>query len=185
MKFNKSILLSLCLVLIMIIGIVESFDYKDKELESEAGLQGMYDRWRSHHKVEAKSPERFNVFKSNVQFVHEGNKQNRPYKLHLNKFADLTQHEFTNTYGNSKIGHLSALRGMPPPNDNFIYANATNIPKEIDWRNHNAVTSVKNQQGCGIKLKLDFFLAMIKVTCQLLENLEVVGLLRQWLVWKA
>lgn len=147
MEINKFLLLSFSLVLIL--GVVDSFDYHEKELESEEGLQGMYDRWRSHHEVEEKSPERFNVFKSNVQHVHETNKLNRPYKLKLNVFADMTNQEFVNTYANSQIDHIDALMGSPMTNLTFIYQDAKNIPKKIDWRTRNAVTPAKRQGKCG------------------------------------
>ncbi|KAI7743793.1 hypothetical protein M8C21_004838, partial [Ambrosia artemisiifolia] len=41
--------------------VVESFKYHEKELESEAGLEGVYDRWRSHYNVKHRSQERFNI----------------------------------------------------------------------------------------------------------------------------
>ncbi|GKD77737.1 putative peptidase C1A [Tanacetum coccineum] len=129
--------------------VAKSFDYHEKELESEEGLQGMYDRWRIHHKVGQQSPDRFNVFKTNVKHVHNTNKMNKPYKLKLNKFADLTNRERINMYSDSKIGHNYALMGPRKRNLTFIYADATNIPPKMDWRLHNAVTPVKNQGQCG------------------------------------
>ncbi|GJT36438.1 putative peptidase C1A [Tanacetum coccineum] len=147
MNINKFLLLPISLVLIL--GVVESFEYHEKELESEEGLQGMYDRWRSHHKVEQKSPERFNVFKTNVQHVHNTNKMNKPYKLGLNMFADLTNQERISMYSDSKIGHKYALMGPRKPNLSFTYENATNIPPKMDWRCHNAVTPPKSQGQCG------------------------------------
>nr|XP_043636727.1 cysteine protease Amb a 11.0101-like [Erigeron canadensis] len=149
MEINKYILFSLSIVLIFGNNIVESFDYLEKELETEEGLQGMYDRWRSHHKVQQKSPERFNVFKYNVQRVHASNKQNKPYKLELNKFADLTAHEIQSKY-TDKVGHYLALQGsMKKKNVTFTYKDAKNLPPRIDWREHNAVTPIKNQGQCG------------------------------------
>ncbi|PWA41979.1 peptidase C1A, Cysteine peptidase, asparagine active site protein [Artemisia annua] len=147
MKINKFLLLSLSLAFIL--GVAKSFDYHEKEVESEEGLQGMYDRWRSHHKVEHKSQERFNVFKTNVQHVHTTNKMNKPYKLKLNIFADLTNQERISKYSDSKIGHNYALKGPRKTNLRFIYENATDIPPRMDWRCHNAVTPVKNQGQCG------------------------------------
>nr|XP_043637817.1 vignain-like [Erigeron canadensis] len=148
MEINKFLLLSLLLALIL--GVAESFDYHEKELESEEGLKGMYDRWRSHHKVQQKSQERFNVFKYNVQHVHKTNKMNMPYKLELNKFADLTAHEMKIKYADSKIGHFMALQGPMKNNlTSFKYKDATNLPPKIDWRERNVVTPVKSQGQCG------------------------------------
>ena len=73
MEIKKFILLSISMV--MILGIVESFDYHEKELESEEGLKRMYDRWRTHHKVEQKNDDRFNVFKYNVRHVLKHDEQ--------------------------------------------------------------------------------------------------------------
>ncbi|KAM0035175.1 putative actinidain [Helianthus debilis subsp. tardiflorus] len=142
----------ICLALIL--GVVESFTYHEKELESEAGLEAMYDRWRAQHNVKEKSEERFNVFKYNLQHVHKTNKMDRPYKLQLNEFATMTNHEFVQTYGSSKIGHKMAL--SPPRKlkgayacPDFQYANATDLPKSIDWRLRGAVAPIKAQGPCG------------------------------------
>ncbi|KAK9048946.1 hypothetical protein SSX86_032087 [Deinandra increscens subsp. villosa] len=153
----KKLVLSFSLCLVLISSVVESFEYHEKELETEEGLQGMYDRWRAHHKVTEKSPERFNVFKYNTEYVHNANKMNRQYKLELNAYAGMTHHEFSQTYGSSKIGHYTALSGLRKlrwaggyqPGAGYSYQNATDIPKSIDWREKNAVTPVKNQGACG------------------------------------
>ncbi|XP_076918994.1 cysteine protease Amb a 11.0101-like [Bidens hawaiensis] len=150
MEISKSIILLLSLVLIL--GVVDSFDYHEKELESEEGLQGMYDRWRDHHKVTEKSHERFNVFKYNVHNIHKINKQNLPYKVEPNQFATLTLHEWSNIYANSKSEHFKALRGtLKPDNLTGTYSeiDINSLPRRIDWREHNAVVPVKSQGQCG------------------------------------
>ncbi|GKA30854.1 peptidase C1A [Tanacetum coccineum] len=135
--------------LVLILGLVESFDFHEKELESEESLLRMYDRWRGHHQVEQRSQERFNVFKYNARHVHQVNKMNKPYKLELNHFANMTSHEFTSTYS-SKVSHFRALKGDDEgTKQNIIYANVTDLPIRIDWRTKNAVTPAKNQLGCG------------------------------------
>ncbi|KAK9073558.1 hypothetical protein SSX86_007882 [Deinandra increscens subsp. villosa] len=150
--------------LVFILGVVESFHYHEKELETEEGFRGMYDRWRDHHDIDFTNPERFNVFRYNVKRIHESNKMDKPYKLKVNEFADLTNLEFVNTYANSKISHFQALKGPPPaepaapeafpgvwvdPFKDYIYENVTDVPPAVDWREKKAVTDVKGQGGCG------------------------------------
>ncbi|XP_076921228.1 cysteine protease Amb a 11.0101-like [Bidens hawaiensis] len=153
MEISKSIILLLSLVLVL--GVVDSFDYHEKELESEEGLQGMYERWRHHHKVTEKSTERFNVFKYNVYNIHRINKQNLPYKLGINHFATMTAHEWRSTYADTKSNHIKALLGI---RNNYNTNNLTttyggvdfnSLPPRIDWREHNAVTPVKSQGQCA------------------------------------
>ncbi|KAK1427699.1 hypothetical protein QVD17_16392 [Tagetes erecta] len=148
MELNKFISLSICLI--WILGVVESFHYHEKELESEEGFRGMYDRWRDYHNIDLNNKARFNVFQHNVKRIHESNKMNKPYKLKVNEFADLTNLEFVNTYANSKISHFQALRGPPLGDEEpFIYRNAVDIPPKVDWTEKKAVTDVKGQGGCG------------------------------------
>ncbi|GJR34770.1 peptidase C1A [Tanacetum coccineum] len=124
MEINTFIVRSLSLLLIL--SFVESFHFHEKELESEEGLMGMYDRWRGHHHVEDRSTERFNVFKTNALHVHQTNKLNRPYKLELNPLQGPSNcNKSKSTYGDVK-----------------------SLPIRVDWRKENAVTSVKAQDAC-------------------------------------
>ncbi|KAJ0795115.1 putative papain protein [Helianthus annuus] len=145
MKINNFIFFSLSLVLIL--GVVESFNYHEQELESEEGFQGLYDRWREHHKVTDRSPQRFNVFKHNVRNIHKKNKMNLGYKLQINEFATMTHHEFRKTHADSKGGHFIALHGIRKTNLSSSYndIDINAIPPRMDWREHNVVTPVKNQ----------------------------------------
>ncbi|KDP30997.1 hypothetical protein JCGZ_11373 [Jatropha curcas] len=138
--------------LVLILGIVESFDFHEKDLASDESLWGLYERWRSHHTVSTSLHEkhrRFNVFKHNVMHVHNTNKLDKPYKLKLNKFADLTSHEFRNSYAGSKIKHHRMFRGTPEGNVSFMYENVDRVPPSVDWRKKGAVTGVKDQGQCG------------------------------------
>ncbi|GJW22446.1 peptidase C1A [Tanacetum coccineum] len=147
MEINTFIVRSLSLLLIL--SFVESFHFHDKEVESEEGLMGMYDRWRGHHHVEDRSTERFNVFKTNALHVHQTNKLNRPYKLELNRFANLTTYEFANTYANSKISHYQALQGPSGCNKSrSTYGDVKSLPIRVDWRKENAVTIPESQGAC-------------------------------------
>lgn len=151
MEMKKFILLSLTLALVL--GIAESFNFHEKELETEESLWNMYERWRSYHTVSHSLDEklkRFNVFKQNVKHVHEfNNQQDKPFKLKLNKFADMTNLEFRNTYASSKVNHHRMFRGTKPSNGTFRYAKVGAVPPSVDWRKKGAVTGVKDQGQCG------------------------------------
>ncbi|XP_071733936.1 vignain-like [Rutidosis leptorrhynchoides] len=150
MAISKFLLVSLSLGLVL--GVAWSFDFHEKELETEDSLWEMYERWRSYHTLATDHQEkqrRFNVFKANVQHVHETNKMNKPYKLQLNKFADMTNHEFRSIYAGSKIHHRRMLQGDRIGNKTFMYANVDRVPSSVDWRKKGAVTPVKDQGQCG------------------------------------
>ncbi|CAM8947612.1 unnamed protein product [Rhodiola kirilowii] len=71
----------------------------------------------------------------------------KPYKLKLNQFADLTNHEFVTFYAGSKVAHNRMLQG-PPRKTGFTHQN-TSPPLSVDRRQQGAVTDIKNQGQCG------------------------------------
>ncbi|KAL6182541.1 PREDICTED: vignain [Fragaria vesca subsp. vesca] len=148
----KKFLLVAALSLALVIGVAESFDYLERDLASEDSLWDLYERWRSHHTVSRSLDEkhkRFNVFKENVKHVHNSNKEDKPYKLKLNKYADMTNHEFRSAYAGSKVKHHRMLRGQRSGDGAFRYENVASVPPSVDWRKDGAVTPVKDQGQCG------------------------------------
>ncbi|XP_065874216.1 vignain [Euphorbia lathyris] len=148
--FKYFLLLSLSLSLVL--GLAQSFDFHEKELETEQTLWDMYERWRSHHTVSTNlndKHQRFNVFKHNALHVHNTNKLDMPYKLKLNKFADMTSHEFRTMYAGSKINHHRMFRGTRGNTSTFMYENVGRVPTSVDWRKKGAVAPVKDQGQCG------------------------------------
>ncbi|KAI3773574.1 hypothetical protein L1987_48104 [Smallanthus sonchifolius] len=143
MEINKLLFFSLSLALIL--GVVQSFNYNEKELESEEGLEAMYDRWRDHHKVTEKSPERFNAFNATVQRVHNHNNMDKPYKLSVNMFVAMTDEEFRSNHTDNYPTSLQAKAGENPvpPADIKV------LPPKFDWREHDAVTHVRKWFQCG------------------------------------
>ncbi|MBA0794526.1 hypothetical protein Gohar_018849 [Gossypium harknessii] len=147
---------SICVVLVIslpfLLGIAQGFDFHDKDLASEDSLWDLYERWRSHHTVSRSLDEkhrRFNVFKQNVLHVHNTNNKDKPYKLKINKFADMTNHEFRNAYASSKIKHHKMFQGKSRGAGSFMYENVDRVPPSVDWRQKGAVTAVKDQGQCG------------------------------------
>ncbi|KAF8378180.1 hypothetical protein HHK36_029517 [Tetracentron sinense] len=150
MEMGKVVLVALALALVL--GLAESFDLHEKDLASEESLWDLYERWRSHHTVSRDLNEkhkRFNVFKENVKHVHNFNKKDKPYKLKLNKFADMTNHEFKSSYAGSKVNHQRMFRGSSRGTGGFMHEKTDNLPPSVDWRKKGAVTSVKDQGQCG------------------------------------
>ena len=147
-----------------------SIPFTEQDLASEESLRALYEQWRSHYMVsrpglqeQDDKARRFNVFKENVRYIHEANKKDRPFRLALNKFADMTMDEFRWTYAGSRTRHHRALSGGRSHGEgSFIYAEAGNLPPAVDWRQRGAVTGIKDQGQCGMKSQLtqcDMFLS--------------------------
>lgn len=90
---------------------------------------------------------RCKIFKANVEYITVGNK---PYRLSVNEFADLTNEEFKASQGTyrsfSKRESLQAT--------SFRYMNFTAVPSSIDWREKGAVSPVR-EGACGKSYELD------------------------------
>ncbi|KAL1190259.1 Cysteine protease RD19A [Cardamine amara subsp. amara] len=98
-------------------------------------------------KVYATSEEhdyRFSVFKANLFRARRHQKMDPSARHGVTQFSDLTRSEF-------KKKHLGLKGGFKLPKD----ANKApilptgNLPEDFDWRDHGAVTPVKNQGSCG------------------------------------
>ncbi|GAB4860551.1 hypothetical protein Ancab_035712 [Ancistrocladus abbreviatus] len=149
MDLKKLFLVSLAIVLV--VRLSESLDFTEKDLETDENLWDLYQRWRSLHTVSKNLEDkhkRFDVFKENVRYIHKVNQMDKPYKLNLNKFAHMTNDEFKSLYASSEIKHPDMLNGAACDNGCFIYANVSDIPPSIDWRQTCAVTPVGHQGQC-------------------------------------
>ncbi|KAF5943429.1 hypothetical protein HYC85_017506 [Camellia sinensis] len=71
----------------------------------------------------------------------------RAYKLCVNQFADLTDEEFRASHTGYKKQPTKVMSTSKPTS--FRYANVTDVPTTIDWREKGAVTPVKHQGQCG------------------------------------
>ena len=85
---------------------------------------------------------RFDIFRDNVDFIFNENNKNQNYTLGFNHFTDLTSEEFSQMFS----GKFQKIFGN---GCNKMEYKKDSVPKSLDWRDHNAVTPVKNQGQCG------------------------------------
>ena len=120
----------------------------------DATMYERHEQWMARYGKVYKDPQerekRFRMFKENVNYIEAfNNAGNKPYKLGINQFADLTNEEFTAR--NRFKGHMcSSIKRTAT----FKYENVTAVPTTVDWRQKGAVTPIKDQGQCGKFLNL-------------------------------
>jgi cathepsin L len=109
---------------------------------SEAEYQTSFSSWMQKHKKSYHHDEflvRYRTFKSNLDFIHAHNAKNLSFTVAMNKFGDLSVEEFSRTYLGTKFTATGPMKTSPPQA----------LPSSWNWKNHGAVTHIKNQEQCG------------------------------------
>lgn len=83
--------------------------------------------------------ERLDIYTDNLNYIETHNNNNHTYELGETPFTDLSREEFSNMFGMNKF----------KSNCDLVNTGLLFHPREVDWRERNAVTSVKNQGQCG------------------------------------
>ena len=77
-----------------------------------------------------------------MQYVYEENSKNQGFTLGVTPFADITEDEFASFRGFRNGGPFSTGCSK-------FQSSSSSVPSSYDWRDHNAVTPVKDQGQCG------------------------------------
>ncbi|KAK7291085.1 hypothetical protein RIF29_05966 [Crotalaria pallida] len=119
---------------------------------TDAEVMALYEEWlvkhgklNSNNDVDEKQ-KRFEIFKDNLRFIDEHNSVDRPYKLGLNRFADMTNEEYRAKFLGTKNRKFNRLRN---PSNRYAPRVGDELPDAVDWRKKGAVVGIKDQGSCG------------------------------------
>lgn len=116
----------------------------DLVLNADAHFSSFLRRFGKSYADEAEHAHRFSVFKANLRRAKRHQRLD-PTAVHgITQFSDLTPAEFRRSLGlhrrrKSPVGGANEAPILP----------TTDLPTDFDWRDHGAVTGVKNQGSCG------------------------------------
>jgi len=110
--------------------------------------QDAFSDWMGkHNKVYSSSDfqNRFNIFKSNMDYVRDWNANNKQTILGLTIFADLSNAEYQATYLGTRFDGSKRLAASSLIPELVVAAPNTTV----DWVSKGAVSPIKNQGDCG------------------------------------
>lgn len=119
----------------------------------------LYESWLAKHgkayNAIGEKEKRFEIFKDNLKFIDEQNSADRPYKLGLNRFADLTNEEYRSKFVGGRTDRKTRLMSRRA-SDRYVFKAGEELPESVDWRKKGAVAPVKDQGQCGMAFLFTF-----------------------------
>lgn len=133
--------------------VVTLFAFSAASFMDEENVFGpsMYDRFLAKYDRNYDMDEynyRLSVFAENLKYINYLRIEYPELKFELNKFADYTPEEFDMQFkGYNTSDHFLGRTRSCGKFDETTYMDS--VPESWDWRDHDAVTEVKNQGQCG------------------------------------
>jgi hypothetical protein len=120
---------------------------------SEEEARRLYAEWKAEHgksyNAVGEEERRYAAFRDNLRYIDEHNAAAdagvHSFRLGLNRFADLTNEEYRDTY----LGLRNKPRRERKVSDRYLAADNEALPESVDWRTKGAVAEIKDQGGCG------------------------------------
>ncbi|KAM9948884.1 hypothetical protein ACTFIT_010084 [Dictyostelium discoideum] len=117
-----------------------------KQELSESQYRDAFTDWMISNQKSYSSSEfitRYNIFKTNFDYIEEWNSKGSETVLGLNKMADITNEEYRSLY----LGKPFDASSLIGTKEEILFSNK--FSSTVDWRKKGAVTHVKNQQSCS------------------------------------
>lgn len=128
--------------------------HEQSNWRSDDEVMSIYQSWlvkhgKAYNGIE-ENERRFQIFKDNLRFIDEHNSQDRPYKVGLNKFADLTNEEYRSIYLGTRSDAKRRVMKAKVASQRYAYKASETLPESVDWTEQGAVNPIKDQGSCGI-----------------------------------
>jgi cathepsin L len=114
---------------------------------TDVEYQNAFTSWMQTHQKSYAAADfqgRFNIFKSNMDYVRDWNAKGSATVLGLTHLADLTNAEYQKIYLGTHFDGTQRLKEAAT----FVHP-TVGLPASVDWRTEGAVTPIKNQGQCG------------------------------------
>jgi cathepsin L len=112
-------------------------------LSHEASFKSFMLQHEKEYSTHEEYQYRLGVYKSNLEFIENHNRQNLGFTVAMNKFGDLTVEEFAHMFNTLRFDYQTFNQ------TNVVALNAVDLPTTVDWRTKGVVTPVKDQGQCG------------------------------------
>ncbi|KAL5559083.1 hypothetical protein UlMin_035294 [Ulmus minor] len=151
-SYRSSYSMAIAILLFSIFALSSALDMSiissdESSWRTDEEVMAMYEEWIVKHgknyNALGEKEKRFEIFKDNLRYIDDHNSQNLPYKLGLNRFADLTNEEYRSKYLGTKASGKKKISNRYAPRV------GESLPDSVDWRKEGAVAPVKDQGGCG------------------------------------